>query len=91
MRTVTITTVRPRTRPWRRVRGILAVAALLLSAAEALISAVTGWRPVSLVVREFGAVFAATWRSATRRPAPAGPLVTIRTPTPPGPANDGSQ
>ena len=52
---------------------------LLLSALEALLSAVTGWPPLTCIVRQFGAVFAAAYRGAAHRPVPVGPPVVIRT------------
>ncbi len=73
-----ITTAPRRRRPWGRVRGTVAVLMLLLSALEALLSAVTGY-PLALTARRIARPIAAAWRSATCRPVPAGPAVTIRT------------
>lgn len=78
-----VTTANRRRRRWGRIRGTAAVAVLLLSAGESLLSAVTGWPPVSRTARRIAAPFAAAWRSAAFRPVPAGPLVTIRTPAAP--------
>jgi hypothetical protein len=83
-----ITTAPRRRRRWGRVRGALAVAALLLSALEALVSAVTGWPPLSALARRAAAPLASAWRSAAYRPFPAGPPVVIRPAS--VPASEGS-
>lgn len=74
-----ITTAHRRHRRWGRIRGTIAVAVLLLTALEALLSAVTGWPPVTRVARSIAAPFAAAWRAAAWRTIPAVPIVTIRT------------
>lgn len=74
-----ITTAHRRRRRWGRVRGTIAVAMLLLTALEALLSAVTGWPPVTWTARRIAAPFAAAWRSAAWRTIPSVPIVTIRT------------
>jgi hypothetical protein len=77
--TVTITTAPRRRRRWGRLRGTAAVIVLLLSALEALLSAVTGFPPLTYIVRRFAAAFAVAYRTAAHRPVPAGPPVVIRT------------
>jgi hypothetical protein len=77
--TVTITNAPRRRRRWGRLRGTAAVIVLLLSAFEALLSAVTGWPPLTWTARRFGAAFAAAYRAAAHRPVPVGPPVVIRT------------
>lgn len=86
--TVTITTAPRRRRRWGRLRGTAAVIVLLLSALEALVSAVTGWPPLTCIVRRFAAPVAAAYRTGARRTVPAGPPVIIR--TPPAPAHEGN-
>jgi hypothetical protein len=75
----------PRRRPWGRTHGTLAVAALLLSAADHLFTALVGWPPLAWAARRIAAPIAATWRAAAWRSAPIGPtaIITIRTPTAP--------
>jgi hypothetical protein len=86
--TVTITTAPRKRRRWGRLRGTAAVIVLLLSALEALVSAVTGWPPLTYVVRRFAATLAAAYRTAAHRPVPAGPPVVIR--VAPAPAHEGN-
>ena len=83
-----ITTAPRRRRRWGRLRGAVAVVLLLLTALEALLSAVTGWPPLTCIARRFAVPFAAAYRAAAHRPVPAGPLVTIH--TPPAPTSEGS-
>jgi len=62
---------RPR-RTWRAVlRGVVAVAALFLSAGDALLSAATGIPPVAWCVRQFAAVVREAYRLG-RFGAPSG-------------------
>jgi hypothetical protein len=70
-----------RRRPWGRTHGALAVAALLLTAADDLLTALAGWPPVRYAARRIAAPIADAWRSAAWRSAPIRPtaIVTIRT------------
>jgi hypothetical protein len=86
--TVTITNAPRRRRRWGRLRGAAAVVMLLLTAAEALLSAATGWPPLTWTARRFAAVLAAAYRTASHRPSPAGPPVVIR--ATPAPAHEGN-
>lgn len=72
-------------RPWGRARGILAVAALLLSALDHLVTALIGWPPIAWMARTIAAPIAAAWRSAAWWSPPIRPtaIITIRTPAPP--------
>lgn len=85
MNAARITAARRQRRPWGRARGTLAVAALLLSAADHLFTALMGWPPVAYVTRRIAAPIGDAWRSAAWRTTPAGPIaiITIRTPTAP--------
>ena len=86
---MTVVTTAPRKRRrWGRLRGAVAVALLLLTALEALISAVTGWLPLSYVARRFAAPIVAAWRAAAWRSVPSVRLVTIR--ATPAPADEGN-
>lgn len=72
-------------RPWGRTRGALAVAALLLSALDHLVTALIGWPPVEWMARMIAEPIAEAWRSAawhTPRRAPIA-IITIRTPPAP--------
>jgi hypothetical protein len=73
---------RSRARSWRRVRGTVAVAALLLSAADHLAAALAGIPPLGYMARRAGGVLADEWRSATRSPRPGRPIVIRVTTTP---------
>jgi hypothetical protein len=73
-----ITTAPRRRRPWGRLRGTGAVAVLLISALDHLVSAITGLRPLAVTIRQFAAPIAAAWRSAAWRTASPA-TVTIRT------------
>jgi hypothetical protein len=75
---VTLITAAPRRRrPWGRLHGAVAVAALLLSGLDQLISAVTGWPPLAYACRRAAAPIAAVYRAASSRPSAAPPVVTI--------------
>lgn len=74
---VTITTVRPRPRPWGRLRGTWAVVVLLLSALDHLVAAFAGWRPIAWTIRRFAAPIAAAWRSGRDRPVPSQPATSL--------------
>lgn len=77
--TVTRITSSPRRRRrWGRLRGTWAVLALLLTALDHLVSAVTGCRPIAVTARRIAAPIAAAWRSAAWRTSSAA-TVTIRT------------
>jgi hypothetical protein len=71
----------PRRPRFRVLRGALAAAALLLSAAETLLSAVTGWRRPSRVARELAAAYRDAWRRGAPRPSPIPPpsVVSVTT------------
>jgi len=62
---------RPARPRWGRLRGLAAVVALLLSAADVLISAVTGWPPAVRTWRRLSDRIATAYRRGTAsRPAP---------------------
>jgi hypothetical protein len=71
-----------RRRPWGRTHGTIAVAALLATALDDLLTAVIGWPPVRYVARRFARPIADAWRSAAWRSTPREPvaIITIRTP-----------
>lgn len=69
------------TRSRRWVRGSAAVAALLLSAADHLATAVVGIPPLAYMARRVGVVLADEWRSAVRPSRPGRPIVIRVTPT----------
>lgn len=71
-----ITAAPPPPRParprWGRLRGLAAVAALLLSAADQFVSAVTGWPPAARIWRHLAAGVATAYRhGAAPRPRTA--------------------
>jgi hypothetical protein len=72
-------------RPWGRWRGTLAVALLLLSALDQLVTALIGWPPVAWMARTIAAPMAEAWQAAAwRRPRRTPiPIITIRTPAAP--------
>lgn len=73
--TITTAPARPR---WGRLRGSWAVAVLLLSALDHLVTAVIGSRPVACIVRRFAAPVSAAWRSGRRRrPVAAQPAMSL--------------
>ena len=72
-------------RPWGRVRGTLAVAALLLTALDHLLTALIGWPPVTWMARTIAAPIAETWRAAAWRAARRRPVAIITIRTPPAP------
>jgi hypothetical protein len=67
---------------WRALlavaRGLLAVLALFLTAADALGTALIGIPPVAWMWRRFAAIIRATYRAAARRPPPPAPVVIGR-------------
>lgn len=70
-----ITAAPPRPKParprWGRLRGLAAVATLLLTAADTLISAVTGWPPAVRTWRRLSDRLTTAYRHGTAsRPAP---------------------
>lgn len=62
--------------PRRWLRGALAVAALLVSAADALISALTGWAPVGRTIRQLAAPIADAWHRGARTVPPPRVYIT---------------
>jgi hypothetical protein len=82
---MTLPASQPRQRcPWGRMRGTLAVASLLLSALDHLVTALIGWPPVAWMARAIAAPITETWRTARRGPrrTPIA-IITIRTPPAP--------
>jgi hypothetical protein len=67
---ITITTAPVHRRPWGRLRGAWAVAALLLTALGHLIAAALGIRPIAWTGRRLIVPLAAAYRSASRLPVP---------------------
>lgn len=81
---ITAAPQRPRpARPrWGRLRGLAAVAALLLTAADTLISAVTGWPPAVRTWRRLADRISAAYRhGAALRPRPAPMISPEKEPT----------
>ena len=69
---------RPGPRRW--LRGALAVAALLLGAASALVSAVTGWPRAGYIARQLARPLSDAWQRGTRtRRIPPPAIVTVTT------------
>lgn len=68
-------------RPWGRVRGTLAVASLLLSALDHLVTALIGWPPAAWMARTIAAPVTEAWRGAAWRSPRRSPIsvITIRT------------
>jgi hypothetical protein len=75
----------PHRRPWGRTHGTLAVAALLLSAADHLATALIGLPPIAWCARTIAAPVRDAWRAAAWWSAPAEPvaIITIRPTTTP--------
>jgi hypothetical protein len=65
-----ITSAPSRPRRGGVVRGLLAVAALLITAADALITALIGIPPIGWMWRQVAAVITSTYRRAAARPGP---------------------
>jgi hypothetical protein len=76
---------RSQRRPWGRTHGTIAVAALLLSALDHLVTAVIGWPPVAYMTRRVAAPIADAWRAAAWRSSPRAPIAIITIRTPPAP------
>lgn len=60
----------------RRARGTTAVIALVLSAADVLMSAFTGWPRIGPAFRQLGRALADAYRRAARLPLPVRIYVT---------------
>jgi hypothetical protein len=75
-----IAPARPHRRRFRWLRGALAVAVSLLSAADVLLSAVTGWPRVSRMGRQLGRAVLEVWRrGAGPRPIPPPSVIAVTT------------
>jgi hypothetical protein len=76
---MTLITTAPRhRRPWGRLRGTAAVALLLLSALEQLVSAATGFPPASWRIRKLTAPVRVTWREAAwQQDRPTTPVTSV--------------
>ena len=71
--------------PWGRARGTLAVASLLLSALDHLVTALIGWPPVAWMARTIAAPIVEAWRAAAWRTVRRNPIAIITIRTPPAP------
>jgi hypothetical protein len=67
----------PRLRRW--LRGALAVTVQLLTAADVLFSAITGWPRLSYLARRISAPLRDAWREGSRRPLPPLSVVNVTT------------
>ena len=75
----------PVRRPWGRARGTLAVAALLLSGLDHLVTALIGWPPVAWLARTITAPLGDAWRAAAYHRPRRDPIAIITIRTPPAP------